>query len=221
MAVVTVYSDAADGMVTSANATYATARSGGTLTADTTGTAITIGQTSPPLYSTEYYCYEGFFGFDTSLVPDIATISTAVLGLVSASDFSFNEFTIEARLYDWSTTVTTADWVAGASLSALTSLATFATSGWATSGYNSFTDVAMPANINKSGFTRIICYSSRHSGNNTPTTLEFVSVYSGDNTGTVSDPKLVITYTLPEIDIKKIAGVPREQIKKINSMANA
>lgn len=220
MAVLTVYSDAADGGISSSDAAYSNARSGSSLTADTTS-AINIGQTSPPIYSTLYSCYEGFFGFDTSLVPDIATISTAVLGLVSVSDFSNTDFTIEARLYDWSTTVTTADWVAGASLSALTSLATFATSGWATSGYNSFTDVAMPANINKSGFTRIICYSSRHSGNNTPSTLEFVSVVSGDNTGTSSDPKLVITYTLPEIDIKKIAGVPREQIKKINSMANA
>lgn len=207
MPTITVYADAGsnDGYISSTNSTYSTARSGGTLTADTSGTTVTIGQNfSSPTYA----CYEAFFSFDTSFVGFASSVSSATFSLYGNLDWSFTDFTIEARISDWGTSLTTADWVAGASLSALTSVATFATSStFSTSAYNAFTNVAFPANINKSGSTRIICYSSRHSGNNTPSSAEYVIAYSADQTGTSNDPKLSITYTETTNQIKKVAGV--------------
>lgn len=204
MPTITVYADAGsnDGYISSNNGTYSTARSGGTLTADTSATTAYIGQ------NTGYYCYESFFSFDTSFVGFASSVSSVTFSLYGQSDLSFTDFTIEARISDWGTGLTTADWVAGASLSALTSVATFATSStFSTSAYNAFSNVAFPANINKSGSTRIICYSSRQSGNNTPSSFEYVIAYSADQTGTSNDPKLSITYTETTNQIKKVAGV--------------
>jgi uncharacterized membrane protein len=220
MSVLTIYSTTDDGYVSSLHAsTYSTARSGSgsTLTAFTSDTTVIMGQSYVTPYG-GYTCYEAFLGFDTSILPDTASISTAVLSLYGQTDSSATDFTIEARLRDWGSTVETGDYVAGASLSALTSLATFATSGFSASGYNAFTNVAMPANVNKTGYTRIICYSSRHSGNNTPTGLEYVVVYSGDQSGTSNDPKLVITYL---VDIKKVATVPIDEINKVAGLTIA
>lgn len=197
----TFYSDTTDGHILSTNGTYSTARSGGTLTADTSGTIAIVGQ------SNNYSCWEAFLQFDTTFINFASTISSATLSMYGYTSWLTNHFTVEARSYDWGTALTTADWVAGASLSALTSLATFATTGFSTSAYNDFTDVALPANINKSGSTRIICYSSRHSGNNTPTSGEYVQFYMSDQADTTNDPKLTVTWTEVTNTIKKVAGV--------------
>jgi hypothetical protein len=204
MASYVIYSDSSDNDINSTNATYSTARAGSSLFLGISASYKSIGQ----YYSGGTYgCYESFFGFDTSVLGAHSSISTAVLSIYGQSDSSSTNFTVEARSYDWSTTVTTGDWVAGASLSALTSLATLATSGYVSEGYNNFTDVAMPANVNKTGFTRIICCSSRMTNGDTPTTLEYVTVYEGGETGTTKDPKLTITTTPYSPQIKKIAGV--------------
>ncbi len=204
-----VYSDGGsnDGQISSGTTDYPSTRSGAGLSADTSSTSVTIGQWGN---GGTFNCWEAFFSFDTSFVGFASSVSSVTFSLYGASggDLSFQDFTIEARMHDWGTSLTTADWVAGASLSALTSVATFATSGgFSTSAYNDFTNVAFPANINKSGSTRIICYSSRHSGNNTPSTYEEVVAYSADQTGTANDPKLLITYTETTNQIKKVAGV--------------
>ena len=221
MAVLVFYSDAADGFISSNNASYDPARSGSgsTLTADTTNTTATVGQ----YYYSSYYCYEAFISFDTSALPDSVTPSSAILNLYGFQDNSTNaDFTFEARVYDWGTTLTTGDYVAGASLSALTSVATLSTaSGWTTSGYNNLTDVALPANINKTGTTRLICCSSRQTNNTAAVGFESVSFYTTDETGTTKDPTITVTITTPVVSIKKISGVNRDQVKKLSGLVNA
>lgn len=207
MSTLVVYSNTTDGYVASdrtAGGTtndYSTVRAGFGLTADTTGVSLWLGQYWA--YDTDFdenalAVFEVFLGFDTSSIPDGDTVSAAVLNLTSQVDNSTTDFTIEARLYDWGATLTTADWVAGASLSGLTSLATKTTASGFTAGtaYD-FTDVAFAANVNKTGTTRLLLCSSRTTAGTSPTidVSEYVSAYSADQTGTTSDPKLTVTYS--------------------------
>jgi hypothetical protein len=191
-----VYAGTADGYIESGPATYATARAGsGTLTLNGGGTGVLyVGQLYDD-YDTVYYVQEAFLGFDTSAIDDTDTVSAAVLNVTSNSDISTTDFTIQARLKDWSTTVTTADWVAGADLSGLTLLAHYATSGgFAANTAYDFTDDAMPANVSKTGVTRMLLCSDRTVSGTTPTGYEYVIVKPADTTGTTSDPKLTVTH---------------------------
>jgi uncharacterized membrane protein len=193
--VLTAFADANDGYLESQHGTYANARSGSgaTITADVAGTDLTVGQAF--LFST-YFLYEAFVKFDTSSITASGTISTAVLSLYGTSDTSTTDFTMEAWINNWTAALDSTDWVAGASISALTKVATFATAGFSTSGYNAFTDVAMPANVNKTGTTSLMVASSRLAAGTAPGGREDVTVGATDRAGTTNDPKLVVTYTL-------------------------
>lgn len=190
MATLTVYSDTADGSINSSNATYSTARSGGTFDVRTANTSDIVGQ------YTGYNISEIFWGFDTSSIGSSATVSSAALSGYLVADASTTDFTVNARLYDWGATVTSADWIAGASLSGNTLLAHLATTalGAGTGVTYDFVDDAFAANVNKTAFTRLVLASSRQEGNNTPTGNEYIQLGMGDQTGTNFDPKLVVTY---------------------------
>ena len=208
MTTTVVYAGTADGWVNSTSGfddefdgyagTYAAARAGtGTpgLTASTAATTLSVGQLYFASFFDQYGVQEGFLGFDTSAIADTDTVSAAVLNVTSYGDFSTTDFTIEARLRDWGGTLETTDFVAGASLSALTLLASKTTaSGFTADTAYDFTDVAMPANVNKTGSTYLLLCSSRTTGNNAPTGYEYVNVKSADTTGTTSDPKLTVTH---------------------------
>lgn len=187
MATYTIYSDTADGYIVSSSSTYSTARNGtGTVAADSSASYIAPGQ----VYSGgNYNCYQTFLAFDTSGVAGI--ITSATLNLYAYSNDSDTDFTTRARMYDWGASLTSADFVAGGSLSALTEVANWNSSAYSAS-YNTFTDVALPAHINQSGTTRMVLSSSRQEGNNTPSGREYVTFYSANATGTTNDPYLYI-----------------------------
>jgi len=212
-----VYSDTSDNTAASdsgraspaANGNYAEARSGTngkyTTAADAQWNIIgqlyerAWGDDGDPDYNPAQYDFfevnESFLGFDTSSIPDGDTVSAAVLRVTSSGDSSSTDFDIQARLRDWGTSVTTADYVAGANLSGLTLLGSYATSSGftANTGYD-FSDTAMAANVNKTGSTRMLLCSSRTVGNNAPTGDEWVHIYAADYTGTTRDPVLTVTY---------------------------
>lgn len=182
----TIYSDTADGEISSYSdpANYSTSRAGSNLTATTGGGSITVGQEV-----NDYAIYEAFVSFNTSSV--VGSPSVATLSLRGVGNSSDTDFIVEARAHDWGASLTTADWVAGGSLSALTLLASYNTTGWTTSGYNDFTsESAFLANIGASS-TRILLCSSRLTNNNTPTGLEWVSFYPAEDA--TRDPKLFVT----------------------------
>lgn len=189
----TIYSDAADGDIgsTDLSGSYSDARTGANLGAGSSATYALVGQLNA---GSVYICGEGFFAFDTSVLSGY-TVNTATLACYGQNDSSDTDFVIHARMKTWMSSLTSGDWVAGGSLTGLTQVATFNTSGFSTSGYNTFTNVAFPANINLTGFTEILLHSSRHSGNNTPTGNEYVQIYTSDQTGTTNDPKLTIDAT--------------------------
>ena len=184
MANYTIYASVV-GCIRSKSGTYSSARSGTDKTLDT---SLSVGQA---YIATFYYCFEVFIGFTTSSV--LGTVSSATLSAHLAGDGSSTDFTVYARLRDFgSGAVTTGDWVAGASLSALTQLASINTSGIGSTGsYKTFTSSNLASNINTSGDTRIILTSSRHEGNNTPTGNEYVVFTLA--TGSANAPYLSIT----------------------------
>lgn len=172
----TFLSDSADGEVESDNATYSTARSGSGLFESTTGN-IAVGQ------NVGYELHEAFVQFDTSTLSGL-TITSATLSLRGVSDNSVNDDTIEARRKDWGPAVTTADWVAGASLSGQTLLASRSTAAWDTGGYNDFTsDGNFITNLNTSGTTGIILHGQKQRTNSAPTAGEHVTFRGQDVLG--------------------------------------
>lgn len=177
-----------DGTIVSSNTNYATARNGGTLTTDEAGffgeAGIYAGQGTPK------YIPEGFLSFDTSAVT--GTIQSVTLSLYGINNSSVTDFTVEVRLYDWGTSLTTADWVPGANLAAMTLLASWSTAGYAAS-YNAFTsEAAFLSNINQSGFTRMVVVSNQTTLGNAPANNSYVGFSRVTHTGTSQDPKLVI-----------------------------
>lgn len=195
MTTYTLFGDLTDGKILSSDSSssYANARAGtGTLQADSSLGPNVLGQlTSSGVY---YEVDEGFLNFDTNIINDTEIVTSAVMSLYGSSDDSVTDFTINARIFDWGLSLTTADYVPGASLSSKPLFATFATSGWSTSGYNAFTtDAGGPALISVLNVTRMVIASSRTENNNTPTGNEYVGWYSADVAGTTQDPKMVVT----------------------------
>ena len=181
-----VYAAANDGDAYGESTTYATARSTATAV-DLYGSSATVGQIKS---GSTYYIYEGFEQFDTSVVGADA-ISAAILSLRGTVDGSVTDFTIEARSSNWGASLTTDDYVPGASLAGLTEVAHYDTaSGWATA-WHDFADDALPANVNKTGITYILLDSSRHVAGNQPSGNEYVS-YSTEASS--YPPYLTITH---------------------------
>lgn len=186
MTTYTVYSGY-DGYIQYTAGSYANNRAGTTTpTVNTTGTIAYLGQNGSGGTDS---VYEAFVSFDTSSV--VGTVASATLSLYGAENGTTTDFIATAAIRDFGATLEAADWVAGDSLSGLTTVATFDTTGYAAS-YMAFTDVAFPANVNVGGNTRIILYSSRTSGNNNPTGFEYFGFSTVDASGTSQDPKLVI-----------------------------
>jgi len=139
------------------------------------------------------FAQESFLAFDTSSIPDGATITSVTLSLWGEADGSTQDFTIEARLYDWGASLTGADWRSIADLGSLTLLASRSSAGWAVGSYNVFTsEAAFLSNINKTGSTRFLLCSSRHRTNVDPSQNEYVHFEQAEASGTSNDPKLVV-----------------------------
>jgi hypothetical protein len=143
-----------NGRLTSANSSYSTARSGGTVTSSS---SLRVGQET---IATVDNIFESFLEFDTSVLSG-KTITSATFEAYVSILTTDAAHTAQVRLRDFGSTFTTGDWVAGASLSALTLLATLTSASAVVSSWNAFTDVALAANINTAGNTRVIVVSSR------------------------------------------------------------
>jgi hypothetical protein len=201
MTTTTVYADTSDGKIISEDATYSTCRAGAALSQTTNATADRVGQL------TGYECHELFFRFDTSSIPDTDTVDSAVFSLDGNTDASTTDFTMEARASAWGATLTTADWVAGADLGALTLLASLSTASYS-AGYMDFTsDAAFPANVSKTGYTELLVCSSRHRVGTAPTGNEYVVVTMADTAGTTTDPKLVVVHSVAAVNATVTPGV--------------
>lgn len=193
--VTTVYSNTSDGYIQSSDATYSNAREG-------TGSLLTQSGTlfSGQIFqAATYFCFESFLNFDTSSIADTDVIDSALFDLYLLQDLTIgSDFINECRVYDWGATLTTGDFVAGSSLGSQTLVATFDVSG-ISAGYNTHTDVDLPANINKAGTTRLMINSDRHRLG-LVTSRERIQWRAAETSGTSQDPRLTITHHDPTPD---------------------
>lgn len=209
----TVFADTTDGYINSGDATipvpnYLNARAGtGTVALTVDTTAITtwfINSFNAATKSSvaNYTIREDFWAFDTSTIPGSDTVNSATLSLFGGGARSIGGTVVgEIYTYDWGTSLTTADYVPGASIGALTRLATFAMgvagANWNTAAYNVFTEdgTNFQGAINKGGSTRIMGTFDTVKGTTAPLVLNQISISSADEAGTTRDPKLVVVTT--------------------------
>jgi hypothetical protein len=175
--------------LSSTSATYATARGGNVPTL----LGASDGRAGQRFATPNYQLYETFLEFDSTgiLVPG-DTITAAVLRLYCRFDDSVTNLFAAAYVWDFGAAVTTGDWVPGATVAGLTKVAQLDSATVATSAYNSFADVNLPANVTKNGVTRLVLTSDRMVAATVPTVDEYLTFYAWHATNM---PKLDITYT--------------------------
>lgn len=177
------------------NTAYTSARAGFSLAVSPEGddTELYVGQMKEGL---SFAVREAFLSFDTSSIPDDATIVDVDLIITGGSFGPAVTDTFEARLFDWSTSVTTADWIAGANLGNHTLVATFDSANWASGVASTWVEngTAFRTGINKSGVTRLVLSQARHRLGTRPTGVERMLIEGADGP---TPPQLVVTYTVP------------------------
>lgn len=190
----TFYAGTGDGLIESSNASYATARAGGSFFVRTTATSEGMGWQIP---GGTYNLVELFFAFDTSTLPDDTTIDDAVFSLYVSTTSGTSWTSIYAREYDYGASLTSADWRAMDGTSATdTLLAQIARTSITTSQYNDLTsEAALLTAINLTGVTGIYTLISNGESASAPTGSQQAAITMADNTGTTQDPKLVVTHT--------------------------
>jgi hypothetical protein len=165
VAVYTIDASTNNGYIRSQSSSYSNARAGTGNIVAVSGVDNLAGQL---VNSSFHFHYQSFLEFDTSAIS--GTISSVVLKIYVSSFVADNAFSLEARLLDFGTSVTIADWVRGADTTGDTLLATLSSGALSTSAYNSFTNVAFPANINTAGKTRFYITTDRFVSANPPGT---------------------------------------------------
>ena len=190
MPITTVYSGSNDGRIESFNATASTAKAGSSL--GTSGTGL-IAYTLDGGYTIE----QTFIDFDTTAIT--GQIVSATLSLYGDRCGSVAD-TVQARLYDYGASITTADYRTPTQFSACTLLAHLAFTSWSNAAYNAFGDDALAANINKGGHTRIVLCTALFAADGTASAVSYLeNIQLGGDT---NKPKLVITTANPTFDAR-------------------
>jgi hypothetical protein len=188
-----VTSQAADGYIRSGGAvTYTQARDGSSPTAYQGGFA----SFENSFGTGEYWASSIFLSFDTSSIGAGQKIDSVVLSL--RGEFSNNlgtGYSAEVRPYDWGATLTSADYVPGASLSGLTLLASLPVASYADDTWCPFSsETAFKAAINMTGTTYLLVCHSDTTTNTEPVTTERMFFYMSDQ-GVGYEPKLTINHS--------------------------
>jgi hypothetical protein len=146
---------------------------------------------------TWYYIDEGMLNFDTgSVIEDNATVTVATFSAY-VSVPPDESHTQQIRSYNWGDTIATGDFVPGASLSALTLLATKAVTSATGAAYLDFvSETAAKAGIALTDYTRVVFHSADQVAGTAPTGNARVRWYDSDYTGTTRDPKVYVEYTV-------------------------
>jgi serine protease AprX len=141
--------------------------------------------------------YKSIVAFDTSVIPDTATITSATLRLLRGTVAGTNPFTthgtcwvdVQTGGFSGSTTLQTGDFQAAATAVQSTSLSNAASNGtWSAGDLNA----AGLAAIDKAGTTQLRLYFSLDDNNDLG--ADYIGYYSGDNTTAANRPQLVVTY---------------------------
>jgi len=181
------YSSTSDGRIYTSNAVYDTAWTAASGTVDSSNTG--IGQF---ISGGTYSIFRSFFYFDTSPIPDDATITNGTLKLYGNTDVSDTDFLMTIQngqptyptdpmaATDYNKVYYSGD---GGSLT---------TVGFTTTGYNNIPlNAAGLTWISKTGTTKLCVRSSREIAGTAPTGNEIVAVEVAEG---AHDPQLVVNY---------------------------
>ena len=188
------------------NATYATARS--TSAAFDNVTNAIAGQRRQS--TTNYYCYRLFLKFDTSSMPDNATITKVNLRMAIAGDYSTNDFDVMVQEQDWSGQDAISDGNRETAydncLAEADSFLWRNTSGISTDTQYTGADMTT-GYVNKTGTTYYSLISSRDIAASAPgsSTTEYVIFHKHDAATEAYRPTLLVEYALPGAPVTMIS----------------
>ena len=186
-----------DGWIRNTNASWATCRSGATgdLSDSSSGTSILVKA------ATGYVISWSIFLFDTSSLTSGATINSATLSIAgSGTDFGENADVGTIHIISSSPASNTNIVDGDFDQRGTTNFGSIAVASFVTTvnTYNDFTlNASGLANISKTSISKFGATHSNDLNNSTPTGANAVQSLFADTAGTTSDPKLVVTYTLP------------------------
>jgi hypothetical protein len=191
MALTIVFGNTNDNEITSTNAAYATARSGGTLSlGSASGSFISYGQRN---FGSGFDCYEGFVEFPyTATATDLKV--SAYLQYVQLGVSGTQGRDLLTYENDWGGgTLTTGDWVAGLSVAtgAFFSRIIHAEQWLNTKARGG--GFPLLTRLSTTGAVRAVNVSNRFQAGTTPSGDEYNKLYSVDQSGTANDPCLIYT----------------------------
>lgn len=164
----------------------------GTPTVDETGGSMYI-QRDKGGAGGNYRLSVGVIRFDTSSIPDNATVTSGTLDLRAVDSFVASDVDglfFVAEYYTWTPSATTADYTVTASNSAHTGTSL---SSLNSAGYKNFA-LQNLTNINKSGYTGFRLHISEGAG--APTGADYFGVWTY-NAGGGFRPSITVNYSLP------------------------
>lgn len=164
---------------------------GGGNSTDNTTAALRVGDTDVDEQ------YKSLVSFDTSSIPDTATITSATLRLVRGTISGTNPFTTHGSCvadivtsgFGGSTAFATADWQAAATATSVATLSNPAANGSASTGN---LNAAGLAAINKTGTTQLRVTFTLD--DNDDLGYDYIGFYAGENATVANRPQLTITY---------------------------
>jgi hypothetical protein len=189
-----------DGEVFSLSTVLASMQSGTGFTVTTTATSSRAGMNKS---GPNFQGFQFFLDFDTSSIPDTDVISSVTLSMVGDVNNSTQDFVTEVYTYDFSTTVTSADWQNPTQIGALTLVASRNSSAFVgSSTYEAFTsEAAFLTEINKTGSTRLLVTSDRFRTSTTPAVAEFIAWNSSNDASSAKWPKLEVVHDAAASDV--------------------
>ncbi len=164
---------------------------GGASAADSTTSALRVGDL------TTDRSYRSVLSFDTSSLPDTATITAASLGLVRGTSSGTNPFTIlgtcqvdvRTGFFGTAATLANADFEAAATTTAVASLSNPASNGAASTGT---LNAAGLLAISKTAKTQFKLFFTTDDNDNNA--YDYIGFYGGEATTAANRPTLTITY---------------------------
>jgi hypothetical protein len=165
---------------------------GGGNSTDNTTAALRVGDTNVDEQ------YKSIVSFDTSSIPDTATITSATLRLLRGTSSGTNPFTTHGSCvvdivtggFGGSTTFATADWQAAATATSVATMSNPTATGSASTGN---LNAAGLAAINKAGTTQLRVTFTLD--DNDDLGYDYIGFYAGENATANNKPQLTVTYT--------------------------
>jgi len=171
--------------------------------------AITLNANSSPHW---YQPIRAFFYFDTSNLPDDATVTGATLKIYGYSEA---DASVSAQEGTQASTLTTADFDA-CNPTPTTGGGEYGHVSWATGQYNSIVfNATGESNINKTGITKICCRNYERDYLDSEGPHQSQGCYFSEQADTTYDPKLEIDYTEPSTNMQINIG---DAWKEVDSM---